>query len=56
MIFDFCKVIIDKHGPRLPGSAEEKAAQKDIAAIMENARNAMQENAKSAMKMFAGIA
>lgn len=37
MIFDFCKVIIDKHGPRLPGSAEEKAAQKDIAAIMENA-------------------
>lgn len=37
MIFDFCKVIIDRHGPRLPGSAEEKAAQKDIAAIMENA-------------------
>ena len=37
MIFDFCKVIIDKHGPRLPGSEEEKAAQKDIAAIMENA-------------------
>ena len=27
-----------------------------FSAIMENARNAMQENAKSAMKMFAGIA
>ena len=37
MIFDFCKVIIDKHGPRLPGSTEENAAQKDIAKIMENA-------------------
>ncbi len=37
MIFDFCKVIIDKHGPRLPGSEEEKAAQADIAKIMENA-------------------
>lgn len=37
MIFDFCKTIIDKHGPRLPGSDEEKAAQKDIAAIMEEA-------------------
>lgn len=37
MIFDFCKTIIDKHGPRLPGSAEEKAAQADIAKIMEDA-------------------
>lgn len=37
MIFDFCKTIIDKHGPRLPGSAEEKAAQADIAKIMEAA-------------------
>lgn len=37
MIFDFCKLIIDRHGPRLPGSEEEKAAQKDIAAIMEDA-------------------
>ncbi|MBR3835811.1 MAG: M28 family peptidase [Clostridia bacterium] len=37
MIFDFCKTIIDKHGPRLPGSAEEKAAQADIAKIMEEA-------------------
>ena len=37
MIFDFCKTIIDKHGPRLPGSDEEKAAQKDIAALMEAA-------------------
>ncbi|MBP3446770.1 MAG: M28 family peptidase [Clostridia bacterium] len=36
-IFDFCKTIIDKHGPRLPGSDEEKAAQADIAKIMENA-------------------
>lgn len=36
-IFDFCKTIIDKHGPRLPGSEEEKAAQADIAKIMENA-------------------
>ena len=36
-IFDFCKTIIDKHGPRLPGSAEEKAAQADIAKIMEEA-------------------
>lgn len=37
MIFDFCKEIIDKHGPRLPGSDEEKAAQADIAKIMEEA-------------------
>ena len=37
MIFDFCKEIIDKHGPRLPGSDEEKAAQADIARIMEEA-------------------
>lgn len=37
MIFDFCKEIIDKHGPRLPGSEEEKAAQQDIAKIMEEA-------------------
>ncbi|MBR6531560.1 MAG: M28 family peptidase [Clostridia bacterium] len=36
MIFDFCKEIIDKHGPRLPGSAEENAAQADIAKIMED--------------------
>lgn len=36
-IFDFCKDIIDKHGPRLPGSEEERAAQQDIAAIMEDA-------------------
>lgn len=36
-IFDFCKTIIDKHGPRLPGSEEEKAAQADIAKIMETA-------------------
>ena len=35
VIFDFVKQIIDKHGPRLPGSDEERAAQKDIAGIME---------------------
>lgn len=35
LIFDFVKQIIDKHGPRLPGSDEERAAQKDIAEIME---------------------
>lgn len=34
-IFDFIKTIIDIHGPRLPGSDEERAAQKDIAKIME---------------------
>ena len=37
VIFDFVKTIIDKHGPRLPGSDEERAAQKDIAKIMEAA-------------------
>ncbi len=37
IIFDFIKDIIDKHGPRLPGSAEEAAAQKDIAKYMEDA-------------------
>ncbi len=37
IIFDFIKDIIDKHGPRLPGSAEEAAAQKDIAKYMEEA-------------------
>ena len=35
IIFDFIKKIIDAHGPRLPGSEEERAAQKDIAAYME---------------------
>ena len=35
IIFDFVKTIIDAHGPRLPGSDEERAAQKDIAKIME---------------------
>lgn len=35
VIFDFVKTIIDAHGPRLPGSDEERAAQKDIAKIME---------------------
>ena len=35
IIFDFIKQIIDTHGPRLPGSDEERAAQKDIAAYME---------------------
>lgn len=34
-ILAFVKEIIDKHGPRLPGSDEERAAQKDIAAYME---------------------
>ncbi|MCQ2470749.1 MAG: M28 family peptidase [Clostridia bacterium] len=34
-IFDFVKMIIDTHGPRLPGSDEERAAQKDIAEYME---------------------
>lgn len=34
-IFDFVKWIIDTHGPRLPGSDEERAAQKDIAEYME---------------------
>ncbi len=34
-VFDFVKKIIDAHGPRLPGSEEEKAAQKDIAEYME---------------------
>lgn len=37
IIFDFVKQIIDKHGPRLPGSDEERAAQKDIAEYMEQA-------------------
>ncbi len=37
IIFDFIKDIIDTHGPRLPGSAEEAAAQKDIAKYMEEA-------------------
>lgn len=37
IIFDFVKAIIDKHGPRLPGSEEENAAQKDIAKYMEEA-------------------
>lgn len=35
IIFDFIKKIIDTHGPRLPGSEEERAAQKDIAAYMQ---------------------
>lgn len=35
IIFDFIKMIIDTHGPRLPGSDEERAAQKDIAEYME---------------------
>lgn len=35
-ILDFVKNIIDKHGPRLPGSKEEKEAQKDIFEIMKN--------------------
>lgn len=35
VIFDFVKWIIDTHGPRLPGSDEERAAQKDIAEYME---------------------
>lgn len=35
IIFDFVKNIIDTHGPRLPGSDEERAAQKDIAEYME---------------------
>lgn len=35
IIFDFVKQIIDTHGPRLPGSDEERAAQKDIADFME---------------------
>ena len=34
-ILDFIKGIIDKHGPRLPGSRQERAAQADIAAYME---------------------
>lgn len=35
IVFDFIKTIIDKHGPRLPGSDEERAAQADIAEYME---------------------
>lgn len=35
IIFDFIKNIIDTHGPRLPGSDEERAAQADIAKYME---------------------
>lgn len=34
-IYNFIKYIIDKHGPRLPGSQEEKNAQKDIFEIMK---------------------
>jgi len=34
-IYDFIRAIIDKHGPRLPGSDEERAAQEDIGKIME---------------------
>jgi hypothetical protein len=29
-VYNFIKTIIDKHGPRLPGSAEEQAASHDI--------------------------
>lgn len=36
LIFDFVRTIIDTHGPRLPGSDEERAAQADIAKIMEH--------------------
>jgi hypothetical protein len=35
IVFDFIKHIVDTYGPRLPGSEEERAAQKDIAAYME---------------------
>ena len=34
-VFDFIKNIIDKHGPRLPGSKQEREAQADIADYME---------------------
>lgn len=35
IIFDFIKRIVDTYGPRLPGSDEERLAQKEIAAYME---------------------
>lgn len=35
VVFDFIKHIVDAYGPRLPGSAEERAAQADIAEYME---------------------
>ena len=34
-VFNFIKDVIDKHGPRLPGSKQERAAQADIAEYME---------------------
>ncbi len=55
MIFDFCKTIIDKHGPRLPGSDEEKAAQKDIAAIMEQATGVKPKTEKFTLAPRASI-
>lgn len=36
-VFNFIKSIIDKHGPRLPGSEEEQAASYDIEKEMEEA-------------------
>lgn len=36
-VFNFIKEIIDRHGPRLPGSEEERAASYDIEKYMEEA-------------------
>ena len=36
-VFNFIKTIIDEHGPRLPGSEEERAASIDIEKYMQEA-------------------
>lgn len=47
-VFNFIKSIIDKHGPRLPGSEEEKAASYDIEKYMQEAtgQKVIRENFK----------